>query len=461
VGNYYWGHAVSKTTILSITAVLLALTGCSANHHSIYRHQLLEQPSLTVVDAKQRAILATATKSGSAADVVRLCAEPSPDVFAVIAQALSAGGSFGQSGDPKSIQAALNAAFSSSEQGSTIPRTQTTNMLREVMYRTCERYLSGGISDVELSLQAVRDQRLIVSILAIEQLTGVVTPKPVVIGAAANASGGSSGADAAVRLDDQHKAAQKKAEALAKKQSAFDDLNGSAKDCETITKAVADKKDGELSQALKEKRAKCETASTELETARVEKAEADAHYKTLAGAASSGGVPVVVAGSLMVPAAGGGLDGSQSAAISQVASTVKEIVAGTFNQDEFLFLCLKVLNKDDTKLGQLSSNCLEYIKSQVDLERRRNEVTSASIAAAKEGIQERSTNLFDQFWMLVSKDDQLDPSKLDSVKRNIKPGDWPKCFSGAKTKSDYQACFNSGDVVGQVKRDLAKGRSNG
>jgi ABC-type uncharacterized transport system auxiliary subunit len=142
---------MTKATSLFAAAVLVALAGCSANHHSIYRHQVVEAPSLTVVDAKQRAILSAAPKTGKVAENLRFCAEPSPDVFAVIAQALSAGGSFGQNGDPKTVQAALNAAFSSSEQGSTIPRTQTTNMLREVMYRTCERFISGGISAVELS----------------------------------------------------------------------------------------------------------------------------------------------------------------------------------------------------------------------------------------------------------------------------------------------------------------------
>lgn len=448
-----------KTSVLLAAAVLLTLVGCSANHHSIYRHQAVEATSLTVVDAKQRAILAAVPSGASSPEGRRFCAEPSPDVFAVIAQALSVGGSFGRSGDPKAIEAALNAAFSSSEQGSTIPRTQTTNMLREVMYRTCERFLSGGITDVELSLQAVRDQRLIVSILAIEQLTGAVTPKPVVIGASASGSSGSSGADAAIRLDDQFKVAQRKAEAQSAKQAAYDELNGTAKDCDAIAKAVAEKKETDLSQALKDKRPKCEAAAAELAAAKKEKTEADAHYKALSSAASSGGVPVVSSGSLMTPVAGGGLDGGQSESIAQVATAVREIVAGTFKQDEFLFLCLKVL-KNGEKLSELSKSCLQYIQSTVDIERKRNEVTAAQIAAAQEEIQEKATALFDQFWRLVSSNDQVDTTKLEAIKKGIKAADWPKCFAGAETKAEYRTCFNGTSVVGQVKRDLARGRSN-
>lgn len=456
--------------ILFFSWLMIALTGCSANHHSIYRHHQIEDgPSITMVDAKQRAILAAKpkllpneqNKSIPIEDVTRFCAEPSPDVFAVIAQALSGGASFGRSGDPKTIQAALNAAFSSSEQGSTIPRTQTTNTLREVMYRTCERYLSGGISGVELSIQAVRDQRLIVSILAIEGLTGAVTARPVVIGSSASGSSGSSGADAAIRLDDQSKLVGKKTEVVAKKQAAFDELNGgTTKECDAIAKAVADKKEDGLSQALKDKKPKCEAASAELTAAKKEKTEAEAHYKALADVASTGGMPVTAGGALMTPMASGGLDTAQRSDISHVATAVKEIVAGTFSQDEYLFLCLKVLQSTGEKLGEVSQNCIEYIKSQVDLERVKNGQSIESINAARAKIEQHSNTLFDKFWALVSTTDQIDPAKLAVVQKDIKAKDWPTCFASAKTKAEYQKCFNSNGVVSDVKRDLSKGKSN-
>jgi hypothetical protein len=447
--------------VLLATVVVANLVGCSANHHSIYRHEAVGPPSLTMVDAKQRAILAAVPQSGEKDKTLRFCAEPSPDVFAVIAQALSVGGSFGQSGDPKSIQAALNAAFSSSEQGSTIPRTQTTNMLREVMYRTCERYLSGGMGPAELSIQAVRDQRLIVSILAIEQLTGAIAPKPLVIGATANGSAGSSGGDAVVRLDEQHKVIAKKAEALAKKQAAFDELNGAAKDCDLMAKAGADKKEATLTQPQIDARKKCEAAAKDVDDAKKEKTAADDHYKVLANASAASGIPGAVGATLMAPVAEGGLDRGHSESVGLVSVAVREIVAGTFKQDEFLLLCLKVLEANTGELKALSTKCLEYIETSLDAEQAQNSATAAQIEAATQRNLEKSKPLFEQFWTRVSTSDQLDEAKLNVLIKGIVAKDWPKCFVGAKTKSEFQACFISNAVTTRVKRDLAKGKSNG
>lgn len=185
-----------KLHFLFILATFL-LSACSANHNSIYRNEKIpDEDSVISIDAKQRIII-----SNKKNKIRQFCSEPSPDVFTVVAQALSAGGSFGKSAEPASIEAVLNLAFSSAEQGSTIPRTQTINMLRELMFRTCERYLNGAYNGFEMSVQAVRDQRLMVSILAIEQITGAVIPKPIVI-SASGASSAKCGDEAIVRLDD-------------------------------------------------------------------------------------------------------------------------------------------------------------------------------------------------------------------------------------------------------------------
>ncbi len=177
-----------KRGILGLTVTLLV--ACSSTIHKV--NTLPSDKAVTIsVDARQRFLLISeATKRSSGASYKKYCAEPSPDVFSVIGQAASANGSFGKSGSPASVNAAVQAAFSSSEVGSTIPRTQTINMLREMMYRTCERYLSGALSETEFPIQAARDQRIMVSLLAIEQLTGVVTPKSVAIQASGNANGG-------------------------------------------------------------------------------------------------------------------------------------------------------------------------------------------------------------------------------------------------------------------------------
>jgi len=181
--------------------VALVLGGCANYIHEVDKVSGAQVISL---DAKQRAVLTSErpdTRVVRRADGTRekefvatyrvFCTEPSPDVFSVLSQALSASGSLGR--DAASANAAVQAAFGSTETGSTIPRTQTINMLRELMYRTCERYISGALDELQFPVQAVRDQHLMVSILAIEQLTGVVTPPTVMLTGTANASGAAPG----------------------------------------------------------------------------------------------------------------------------------------------------------------------------------------------------------------------------------------------------------------------------
>jgi hypothetical protein len=432
------------------------LAGCSANHNTAFRHQSITGSSVTLIDAKQRAIYSRFAGSGNA-EIQRFCAEPSPDVFSVVAQAFSGGVNFGKTADPKALEVALNAAFNSAEQGSTIPRTQTINMLREMMFRTCERYLSGGINELELPLQAIRDQRLMVSILAIEQLTGAVTAKPVVIGASASGSSGSSGAEAALRLDDLQKDLQAKKTAEGKKQAAYDELNGESKDCQAIATAVAGNKADGLSEALKTKRPKCEAASSELAKAKTDRTEAATHYAKIAEVASAGGIPVSVNTALMTPVAGGGLDRAHSSDVAEVAAAVRAIVSDTFDQDEFLFMCLKIIGGSSDKASTIQDNCVSYIKSKVDLQKARNESERTEIEAMQSKIQQHVGELFDQFWALVkTADDQIDASKLKALKPKI--AHWPACLDASKTKSDAKKCFDGARA--QQRRDLAKGSSS-
>lgn len=442
-------------------AAVAVLAACSANRNSIFRHQPIvgDAPSVTAIDAKQRVILSakkTVSISGRSITYDRqFCTEPSPDVFAVVAQALSTGASFGKSVDPKAIEAALTAAFSSSEQGSTIPRTQTINMLRELMFRTCERYINGGISEFELPLQAIRDQRLMVSILAIEQLTGAAAPRPVVIGASGGAASGASGAEAAVRLDDAYKDLQAKTAAQQKRQNEFNEINTDSKDCNQIADAVAKGNEGGLSDVHKAKRAQCESAASALAKAKTERADSATHYAKISDVASSGGIPVSASTTLMQPVAGGGIDQARSEAISTVADTVLEIVKLNFEQDEFGFLCLKVLSPgmDPAKLQPISQACIDYLSSGLELERQQNLKLAGEIAASRTQRDRVVGSLFDSFWKKVSSNGaKADTNKLAPFKTRLTP--WPTCFADNGTKAAYQACFDG--LTAQKQRDLAQ-----
>lgn len=469
---------------LALAGSLLA--GCSANHNAVFRHQEMTagNSSVTLIDAKQRAILksqspvTTTTTTATASTgtvttattpaITRFCAEPSPDVFSVMAQSLSAGGSFGRTADPKAIEVALNAAFSSAEQGSSIPRTQTINMLRELMFRTCERHLNGGIGDLELPLQAIRDQRLMVSILAIEQLTGAVTAKPVVLGAQASAAAGASGAEAAIRLDDLHKDLLAKKTAESTRQTALDELNGTNKDCDKIAAAVAkgDTEAAALSTELKAKRPKCEAAASDLANAKTARAEAATHYAKVSDVAASSGIPTSSQASLMTPVAAGGLDQARTGDIAAVAAVVNDIVSSSFEQDEFLLMCVKVLGGGAVDSAKtITDSCNKYIESAIELKRSKAELSKSkvdlqkarnvdAINSAQAATDKVSSSLFDKFWSRVSTSGNVDKAKADALK--AASGSWNACFDAADSKAAYGKCFDG--LRAQQQRNLSEGK---
>jgi hypothetical protein len=170
----------------------LVMSGC-AELASIYRSEDLPQEGghLVSIDAKQRVVLSNPSKAKAKANdtatLLRFCAEPPPDVFTALATSLGAEASFSQSATP---EAAAKLAATLSENAATIERTQTVNILREAMYRNCERYLSGAISGEEFIVQAARDQQLIVQVLAVEQITGVARAQSTALTTVAKAAAG-------------------------------------------------------------------------------------------------------------------------------------------------------------------------------------------------------------------------------------------------------------------------------
>ena len=275
--------------------IALVLGGCANYIHQVDSVTGAEVISL---DAKQRAVLTSerpvsevVLKADGKAEKVfvktyrAFCAEPSPDVFSVLSQALSASGSFGK--DATSVNAALQAAFGSTETGSTIPRTQTINMLRELMYRTCERYISGALDELQFPVQAVRDQHLMVSILAIEQLTGVVTPPTVTLTGSASSAGGQSSGEAVVRLDDAWKTLQKADTAMKAAKSDYQKLEDTEPKCSALkakvdsgTKLDAASDDGKKWQ-------QCTDQQTKVDDSGTARKDAASHYDALKAAAAA------------------------------------------------------------------------------------------------------------------------------------------------------------------------------
>lgn len=191
--------------ILSLLVLVFIVSGCANWTHYTKSKPLVREgntASALVMDAKQRVIISAnqtedadsissatsvSNSKGSAysntasstqtipSSILRVCAEPSPDALSALSASQS--GSFG---DGKvNIAAALALAESA---GSIGLRTQTIQLMRDAMYRLCEGYLSGSLSNTAFETLHRRFQTSMVAILAIEQLTGVVRGPSVALG---------------------------------------------------------------------------------------------------------------------------------------------------------------------------------------------------------------------------------------------------------------------------------------
>lgn len=123
------------------------------------------------VDAKQRHLIMVKDKGGQ----FRSCSEAAPETFGAYSSSIAAMLGIGAANRDAQI------ATATSEAVATLEHTQTVNLLRESMFRTCERWLSGALSQEEFLTLAARDHRSMVATLAIEQLTGVVRPRATII----------------------------------------------------------------------------------------------------------------------------------------------------------------------------------------------------------------------------------------------------------------------------------------
>jgi hypothetical protein len=162
-------------------AIFIGLTAC-ADFNSIGRRTELPFEGDTKgvaihLDAKQRVVFAKAFGA--------ICAEPSPDALSAFANSLGAGVSVPQQG-AGSLALALQESA-----GSIGLRTQSIQLLRDSLYRTCEAYYSRAINSAQLMELHMRFQDVMVGILAIEQLTGATVAKQVGLSGLTNATASS------------------------------------------------------------------------------------------------------------------------------------------------------------------------------------------------------------------------------------------------------------------------------
>jgi hypothetical protein len=333
------------TAVVVATLGAIALCGC-ANWNSIHRTSRLatsDGATIITVDAKQRHLLLMPETDAAAKTKWRVCAEAAPDVFSAFAGSFGAKGS--KSGGELSIASAETAA--------SIERTQTINLLRESFFRTCERYASGAINRAQFIIQAARDQRSMVSVLAIEQLTGAVRPKPTIISGPGTSATTLSGADAADLIKDYIKARDKAKADRDLAQTQVTTAEGAGGVC-----ADGDAKDEAQCTALKAKLGDAETALKAAQ-AGLDNAVAIAKDLTVATNATTS------AGTVLQ---GGGITQADisEANLKSVADAVVEITK-TATINEPLMFCIAYLSGEiPNGVGgqEVTQFCLEMLEAK-------------------------------------------------------------------------------------------------
>lgn len=159
--------------VFSFLCILFSLAGCAQLTH-YNKERELSKGSAVFMDAKQRGVYRVSKTTG---DTVweGVCAEPSPDALSALAASLGLNLSLSDA-----EQLAISQSISEST-GTLGIRTVAIQALRDIMYRNCEAYALGGVSEIGIETLQRRFQSTMVAIIAIEQLTGAVRAPSIIL----------------------------------------------------------------------------------------------------------------------------------------------------------------------------------------------------------------------------------------------------------------------------------------
>lgn len=321
-----------------VLALAVSASGC-ANFHSVYRPFDTSGGKGALIDIKQRAIIAA--KNDIAPYKTVVCAEPSPDSLSAYAAEFAAKADL-----PQGVSAQLSSAFQESASYTGL-RTQSIQLLRDSMYRMCEAYMNGALSQGQYDLLARRYQKHTVALLAIEQLTGAIKSPPITI----NTSGSAEAARSLSEMRTEITAIEKKTAYLEKNKSDNTTTDDQKKSIETeLTNLKADK----------------EAVTKGIENAR--------------GVLASGTATSIVSAV--------GLPTQRSDQhIQAVSASVERIVQTIINTDDTGQLCFMQLQFDPTKLNesgkQLQTYCQKFFEFGQTATTLRLEALKVSLDALK------------------------------------------------------------------------------
>lgn len=258
--------------VASVSLAILSVSAC-ANLTHFNKKIAVDKNSAVFVDAKQRGVYfyqknkKTVKKDKTITEIMRgFCAEPNPDAVSAMAATLGLDLTVTDKGK-------LGLSNAVSEGVANIGlRTVAIQALRDAMYRNCEAYAGGGITEFGIETLQRRFQSTMLAILAIEQLTGAVkAPNTVIV---SDTSAGSLDAiidltnkteTARSVLDTATKAEKKANEQLSKAKQEMEAAETTLKTFNDEIAAIEHKADADQSTAEKKKIATKKEKKEELE----------------------------------------------------------------------------------------------------------------------------------------------------------------------------------------------------
>jgi|GEM_PF-908402 len=193
-------HVAAGLARLAVTVVLATLAACTTQPGTINNRLHLESDETALIGSRQRAIInipvADSPRPGLITPRRVVCAEPSPDVALAIAQSFGAGLSILGGGGAQG-SGALSGA-SAEGVASLVERTQSIQLLRDQMYRTCEAYGNGAITGTTYNLRMAKYDKAMVTLMLGEVAGGAFGRGGAAIGGKAE---GKASSDASLVID--------------------------------------------------------------------------------------------------------------------------------------------------------------------------------------------------------------------------------------------------------------------
>lgn len=192
-----------------LVPVLFVLGACTSAPGDIFRQFSFGNDQSITTGSRQRIVSSVNVGSESRPGLVNptriVCAEPSPDVAAIVANAF---------GFSVSVLGQGSGALSASQVKGVIQlaeRTASIQLLRDQMYRACEAYANGAVSGTTYSLIMSKMNKVMVSLMLGETAGGAFGRSLAAAGGKASGKGKTSSFQGAVKNIDE--AAKKLAQA--------------------------------------------------------------------------------------------------------------------------------------------------------------------------------------------------------------------------------------------------------